>query len=324
VAVSGARSFSAYQGRGWRPRPGRLADDVARGRGLWAPLRVDSEYKRLEAVLLHRPGPELARVRRPNDVQHLERIEPAAIGREFAALAAVFRRRGVAVRAVPRLRGGPWPEKPNLMYARDLFFATPEGAVVARMASAVRAGEEKHAALALAELGVPVNRTIAGAGTFEGADALWLDARTVVCAVGARTNAEGFRQLGEALRAQGVAAVPVKLPSGVQHLLGLLQIVDARLALLRTERAPRELTRLLKRRGFRIVPVPETEETVVRQGMNVVTVAPRAVLMPDDCPDLERLYKSAGLTIAAKLDVRQLRRGAGGLACAVGILSRRA
>jgi N-dimethylarginine dimethylaminohydrolase len=169
---------------------------------------------------------------------------------------------------------------------------------------------------------VPVLRTVSGRGTFEGADALWLDRRTVVCGVGNRTNAEGFRQLREVLAAQGVAAVAAPMPKGVQHLLGLLQIVDAKLALLRHEKAPKALARLLKRRRFRVVPIPESAEVVAGQGMNVVTVSPRRIVMPADCPRLGEIYRSAGLHVAGTADVRQLRLAAGGLACAVGILSR--
>lgn len=315
---------AAYQGAGWQPRRASLSDDVARGRDLWSRRRVDSEYKRLEEVILHCPGDELSRVHVPNAVQHLERIDAAAIRREYAALTAAFRKLGVTTHPLPLGPGGaPWPAQPNLMFVRDLFFSTKEGAVVSRMGSAVRAGEEKHAALALASLAVPINRTISGTGTFEGADALWLDAHTVVCAVGGRTNPEGLRQLREALRPQGVDVLSVALPQGFQHLLGLLQIVDKRLAFLRHERAPQELSRLLLKRGFLIRPVPESEETVVRQGMNLVVVAPRTILMPHDCPDLKSYYQRSGLTVAAELDIRQIRRGAGGLACAVGIVARR-
>jgi N-dimethylarginine dimethylaminohydrolase len=318
-------SRAAYQGRGWRPRRGALAAELAAGRGLWSPWRVDSEHRPLQAVLLYRPGGELKSVRDPNAVQHLERIDAAALDREVSALAAAYRRLGVEVHWLPRaFAGGPWPEKYNLLFAADLFFATREGAIVARMASEVRAGEEKHAARALAELAVPISRTISGAGTFEGDDALWLDPKTVLCGVGNRTNAEGFAQLRAALKGQGVEAIPARLPRGVQHLMGLVRLVDARLALARVERAPASLLRLLARRGFRVVPVPEIGETTEGQGMNVVTVAPRRVLMPKDCPLLKRAYAAAGVSVAAEVGIAQLRRGAGGLGCASGVLARRA
>ncbi len=322
--MSSNEDRSAYQGKGWKPRIKSLSAELAEDGGLWAPWRVGSEYKRLEAVLLHCPGRELRGVSRPNAVQHLAKIDPSGIRTEFAALASIYRRLGVAVHFLPpAFAGGRWPVKRNLMFVRDLFFATPEGAVVSRMASAVRAGEEKHAALALAERGVPILRTISGRGTFEGADALWLDPKTVLCGVGGRTNAEGLSQLRAALKGQGVETIAVALPRGIQHLMGILQIVDARLALLRVEIAPRSLARLLAKRRFAAVPVPEIAETTERQGMNVVTVAPRTIVMPKGCPILTRAYEAAGMTVAAQVEIAQLRRGAGGLACATGILSRR-
>jgi N-dimethylarginine dimethylaminohydrolase len=216
------------------------------------------------------------------------------------------------------------PAKHNLLYVRDLFFATPKGAVVSKMKGAVRAGEEKHAARALGQLGVPILKSISGRGTFEGADALWLNPKTVLCGVGNRTNAAGFRQLRGVLKKQGVKTVAVAVPRGVQHLLGMLQLVDRDLAFVRTEVAPENLKTLLARGGVRVVPVPETEETTRRQGMNLVTVAPRKVVMAKHCPVLKRLYEKAGVTVAAELEIGQFIRGAGGLACAVGILARRA
>jgi N-dimethylarginine dimethylaminohydrolase len=45
---------------------------------------------------------------------------------------------------------------PNQMFVSDLMFMTPEGAVLARPASTVRAGEERWVARRLAELGVPI------------------------------------------------------------------------------------------------------------------------------------------------------------------------
>ncbi|OGS38705.1 MAG: hypothetical protein A2506_02800 [Elusimicrobia bacterium RIFOXYD12_FULL_66_9] len=291
---------------------------------MWAPWRVDSEYRRLEAIVLHRPGAEIGMIREPNKIQHLARIETAALAVEFRRIAAAFRKLGVKVYEIEHaFEGRPWPRKHNLMFVRDLFLNTPEGAIVSRMASVVRAGEEKHAARTLADLGIPILRTISGRGLFEGADALWLDARTVLCGVGNRTNAEGFRQLRETLGAQGVETFAVELPRGIQHLLGILQVVDSHLALLRCELASKKIAAFLKRKAIRVVPVRETDETRQRQGMNIVTAAPRTILMPQGCPELKRQYLKAGIRVAAELDIRQLLRGAGGLACAVGILSRK-
>lgn len=312
---------AAFQGKGWKPRA--AAHQAELSGGVWASWRVDSEYKPLEAVILYCPGNELRTIKNPNAVQHLARIDPPAIKREFGRIAAAFRRLGVKVFFLPSAFPGQ-PAKHNLMYVRDLFFNTPEGAVLSRMASKVRAGEEKYAAVALAENAVPIVRTISGRGHFEGADALWLDQKTVLCGVGNRTDDEGFRQLRESLKGQGVEAISVPLPREVQHLLGILQIVDAKRAFLRSRIAHPKIFELLLRRGFSIVQVQETAEVTERQGMNIVTVAPRKIVMPAGCPNLKQTFRSAGVAVMAELDVRQILRGAGGLACATGILSRRA
>ena len=117
------------------------------------------------------------------------------------------------------------------MFCADLFLMTPEGAIVGRPASTVRAGEERWVARRLADLGIPIVRTIRGRGTFEGADAMWLDATTVLVGRGLRTNGEGVAQVTSILGEMGVEAIPVDLPWGAMHLMGTLRIADRDLAI---------------------------------------------------------------------------------------------
>ena len=253
---------AAYHGPGWRPRTVTLASEIAADTGIWSANRVDSEYKRLKAVLLYCPGPEVNDIKQPNAVQHVARINTELIAGEFHRLAEVYRSIGVSVHFIQP--DGLQPEKRldkyNLMFARDLFFNTREGAVIARMGSTIRAGEEKFAAHALAQLSMPINRTIGGAGLFEGADALWLDPMTVVFGLGPRSNRDGLTQLREIMRPQGVEVLDVELPAGTQHLLGILQIVDEKLAMVRTQIASKRLIDILKGKGIAINDGPESEQ----------------------------------------------------------------
>lgn len=320
------RRHSAYQGRGWRRRERPMRSEIAKSQEVWSPFQVNCEWSPLTAVALHLPGREIGKIREPASAQHLRRLNLRKLRLQLNELRNVFKKLGVEILDLAP-RGGEFPPfaevPPNLMFARDLLFSTPEGCVVARMASEVRAGEEKFASAALAGRGVPIRLTVGGRGLFEGADALWVTPKTVAVGVGNRTNQAGFVQLRTLLNSMGVSALAIPLPAGVQHLLGLLQIPGPRLALIREEIAPRALLRLLTRNRFRMIGVRETSEVVERQGLNFVTVAPRRIVMATGCPDLKRVYKMAGLTIAAELEISELCGAAGGLACATGIVGRK-
>lgn len=314
---------AAYQGRGWKARSNPLSMELGT---LFSGWRVNSEWSDLKAVLLYCPRAELKSIRRPRDVQHLFPVAVPQLQRQIRALARAYRRCGVKVVEInpSQLPFTMRQVPPNLMFVRDLFFNTMEGAVISRMASRVRAGEEKFAAAALAQEGVLLRASIAGRGLFEGsADAMWVTPHLVAVGIGNRTNPEGLAQLRSILRTQGVRTVAVKMPRGVQHLLGILQIVDRDLALVRTEKAPRSLLRLLQDHGYKIVEVPESVEVKLKMGFNFVTVKRRTILMPAGCRELKALYKKAGLKIAAEVEVSQICNAAGGIGCATGILARK-
>jgi len=109
-------------------------------------------------VLLHRPGAEIEGLTEPLAVQMLAPPDPARARAQHDRLAAALRAAGVAVRLVEPTGAAP----PNLMFVADLLFMTPEGAILGRPASTVRAGEERLVARRLAELGVPILRAIRG------------------------------------------------------------------------------------------------------------------------------------------------------------------
>jgi N-dimethylarginine dimethylaminohydrolase len=319
------QNTSAYQGRGWKPRLESLRQEIASKSGIWSPFSVNSEWSELQVVALYRPRSELNAIKRPQAVQHLRPLTIPRLYREYRGLLNLYRQLSIQVieldpSLLPKtLRLAP----PNLMFVRDLFFNTMEGCIVGRMASRVRAGEEKFAAASLASQGIPIRATVGGRGLFEGADALWLDQRTVLCGVGNRTNRQGYGQFKAILQSQGVRCLPVALPNGVQHLLGILQIVDGDLAVARPEKASKSLLGQLRQRKIHVISVGESDEVLTRQGMNFVTIRPRTIVMAKHCPELRTVYEQNGITVAAEVEISQLCNAAGGLACATGIVARR-
>lgn len=312
--MSGLFATAAYGGAGWSPRSTPLRDEIGR---FWGPCGVSSEWAPLKTVLLHRPGPELAALADPDRAQMLAAPDADQARRQHDALAQAYRDAGVIVHYVEP----PDMPPPNLLFVADLLFMTPEGAVLGRPASTVRAGEERFVARRLAELGIPILRSVRGTGTFEGADALWLDAGAALLATGLRTNAEGAGQVAALLREMGVEAVLVGLPYGAMHLMGTLRFPDRDLAIAWPGRVPFAAVEALRARGYSVLFLPDEGEIKQRSALNFVTLGPRRILMATGCPITQRFYEQAGIRCET-VAVDELAKAAGGIGCMSGILER--
>ncbi len=304
---------SALGGEGWSPRTTSLREELGT---VWARCGVAREWDRLSAVLLHRPGTEVARTD-PGRFQMLERLDPEVAARQHEAIQAAYREAGVEVHLVVPRREAP----PNLLFVADLFLMTPEGAILARPASTVRAGEERIVARALVELGIPILRTVRGRGVFEGADALWLAADHVLLATGLRTNPEGASQVRSCLEELGVRVTLTELPPGSMHLMGLLRILDRDLAVVWPGRLDAAALGALEAAGFRVVVAPDEGELRNGQALNMVTLGPRRVLMAAGNPRMRRVLH--GLHVeTTEVPIGELGKAAGGIACMTGVLRR--
>ncbi len=304
---------STLRGPGWRPRAQAHADELGT---VWAPYRVTHAVATLRAVLLGAPGEELRDLARPSDWLMLEAPDLARLQAQAAGLAAAYAAEGVEV-VWNRPQGDDVP--PNHIFAADLFFMTPEGAILARMAAEQRAGEERLVAQALAAAGVPILLTPRGDATFEGADAAWLDPRTVLMGVGQRTNRAAVAQIGPLLASMGVEVRVAELAGGVQHLLGAVNLVDVDLAVVRATQLTPSLRVAL--RGWTLVELPDDDEVLDRRAMNFVTLGPRAVLMPSGCPRTRATLEAHSVRVV-EADVSEYVKAGGGMGCATGILRR--
>lgn len=306
---------AAYGGPKWSPRIEPLRDEMP---DVWGPWGSGSEHGRLRAVLLRRPGPELDEISDFDAVQMREDLNPELARQQHDAMADAYESEGVHVHYVETTR----VDKPNAMFMRDLMLMTPEGAIISRPASTVRAGEERFVAEALARLGVPILMTVHGNGTFEGADVAWVNDDFCFLAEGLRTNSEGADQVERMLREIGVShVVRVQLPWGAMHLDGLLSIIDNDLAVVWPRRTPFPVVQALVDQGFRIIEVEDEHEAHHRLPMNCVALAPGRVLMPTNAPNMRRKYDDAGVE-CIEVEVSELIKAGGGIHCMTGFLRR--
>jgi N-dimethylarginine dimethylaminohydrolase len=306
---------STLGGPGWRARKTSHAEEMGRG-DVWKRCGLDNEYQTLRAILISRPSPRLADITAPNEWLMLEKLELPKLETQMRSIASFFESHGVAVHV--DATGAP---PPNYLFMRDLFFMTPQGAVLARPAAEQRASEERYAAAALAALGVPILRTMVGSAHFEGADALWIRPDHVLVGVGRRTNEEALHELRAVLAKMGVTADSVEVPAHAQHLLGLLVPVDDRTCLVDAARTPEAIKRRLQDLGMTLLELEDRAELSERRAMNVVVLGPRRLVMPAGCPRSRRALENAGIEIF-ELEVGEYIKAGGALGCLVGIVHR--
>jgi N-dimethylarginine dimethylaminohydrolase len=185
----------------------------------------------------------------------------------------------------------------------------------------VRAGEERWLARRLADLGIPILRTLSGNSLFEGADAAWLEPETVLVGLGLRTNAEAATEIAEVLATQGVEVLAVDLPYGTMHLMGLLRIVDRDLALAWPRRTPHSAVAALRARGIEVAFLPHEADNRQNAAFNFVTLGPRRIVMAGSYPETADFFAGHGIDCTT-VEVTELAKAAGGIGCLTAVLRR--
>ncbi len=306
---------AAYGGEGWSPRT--LTHEQELGR-LWADCGIDSEWRPLKSVLVHRPGPEMdIPAEKVNELQFAENMDVGRARAEHDQMVDIYREHNVTVH---HLDAGS-DMTPNQLYCADLFAMTPQGAVLARPASTVRAGEEIRVARTLGRLGIPVIKILTGNAVFEGADLMWVDEGTAVIGRGLRTNPAAIVQLSTLLGEMGVDAHAFDMPYGCMHFMGMMRIVDKDLAYVWPRRTPLGLVTLLREKGFDVRPLADLDEAMGNMAFNFTVLGPKKIMLPAGNPLTLAVYEGQGLE-CIPVPVDELRKANGAMGCMTGILSR--
>jgi dimethylargininase len=249
----------------------------------------------LRKVLVKRPDEAFAGAD-PAQWHYTARPDLAAARREHDALVERLRQAGAEV----FYHDESQPGRADALYVYDPAIVTDRGAVILKLGKALRRGEEPPMARCLEALGVPVYYALHGEARAEGGDLLWLDHDTLAVGLGFRTNAEGLRQLQEAMAGLGVRVLPVELPyhtgpRACLHLLSLISLVDEGLAVVYPPLLSVPFWQELQARGFRTVEVPPEEfETM---GTNVLALAPGRCLTLEGNPVTRRRLEAAGCQV---------------------------
>lgn len=304
----------ALPGERWFPKETTFEEDIGLYWGDWG---VSSEVDHLKAVLMRRPGKEIEQFDR-DEVRFRENVNPELFRKQHDDLVQIYREHDIKVYYVEEQRS----DRPNAVYCRDLMFMTPEGAIITRPGMATRRGEERYIAKALADIGVPIVRTINGDGIFEGANAMWVDRKTAILATSSRTNKSGYEQVEYELKRMGVEQIiPMQIPFSNIHIDGILNFASNDVAMLHASQVPYDVCDALKRKGIRILEAPSTKEVVDTFGCNFVAIKPGLVVQPDNNPHCKKLLEDNGIEVIS-IDVSEFVKGRGTIHCSTAFLKR--
>ena len=259
------------------------------------PYGAQNMVEPLRRVLVKRPEEAFAAAD-PERWHYTSRPDLDEARREHDALVEILAEAGAEVIGHPE----PQPERADAIFVFDPALVTDRGAVILRMGKELRRGEEAAMARRFRDIGVPILAELDGEATAEGGDLLWLDRQTLAVGQGFRTNAEGLRQLREAMAGLNVEVLPVPLPyftgpEACLHLLSLISLVDRDLAVVYPPLLPVPFWNTLRERGFRIVEVPAEEFPTM--GPNVLALAPGRCLMLEGNPVTRRRLEQTGCEV---------------------------
>ena len=283
----------------------------------------DNDVGRIRLCLMHRPGDEMNIVDRTRRIEEIGSYGDPEAGwyfqsdtvpdwGEFRAqhqgLIDTLRDEGVEVVFLDRIE----PDGIKSVYTRDSSFAVKGGAIVSRLARTIRRGEEAHVTRTLANLGMPILRTLHGTAMVEGGSFAWLNDRTAVIGRSICVNEEGCRQVEEVLNAQGVELLRVDLTGYSIHIDGALTMVDVDVAIIDPDLLPYPFLQKLETLGIRTVEVSEQDNHWI---INCLAVRPGRVIMPRGISNRTGdTLASMGIEIV-EIDYDKVQLNGGGIHC---------
>ena len=284
------------------PRPGAPPSDRSYG--------VDSEYGRLQSVLLAEPR-HLALV--PCNSVSIEAGRnghatcTTSAARQHSGLAAILRDEGVEVRLVPAN-----PGLPDLAFTRDTSLMTPWGLLGLRPGAEHRIPEVDAVLGAASGAGLPILGRVER-GRVEGGDVAILRPGVLLIGIsGERTDEDGAEALGEIFERKGWEVVTYRFDPRYLHLDTLLCLADRDLAVACTDVLEEPLLNRLEGLGIDLVDVGI--EDARKLGCNLLALGEKRVITAGTSPVADRELARRGYRVLP-VDVSEFTSCGGGIHC---------
>ncbi|MEH7123899.1 arginine deiminase family protein [Bacillus sp. JJ1773] len=307
---------SAHGGEGWVGRKENHTEEIGT---IWGKFGLSSETDVLKHVLLRRPGKEIENIEDPNSVLWTSIMDVEKARFQHDQLAQVYRENGVKVDYIIDEKADYFP---NIIFVRDTFTMTSQGAILSRLASQVRAGEEQILAKTLSQLGMPIIASAHNNMILEGPDIVIVNPDLAFLGIGLRTNDEAVKFVYNLLKLQGITEIKViQTTYGCGHLDGVFNLINSKNAALVPRRASYEIYSTLKRHGYTIIELTNLTEVDEKMSINFITINDEAIVINKGAKDSIGKYRSCGVN-CIEVDLTELMKGGGSVHCLTGVIRR--
>ncbi len=204
------------------------------------------------------------------------------------------------------------------IYTHDSLKITEKGAIFFNTGKILRQKEGFEVEKKFKEIGIDTLGWIQSPGKIEGGDVVWIDEKTVAIGRGYRTNDEGIRQFKELTKdiVDEYIIVPMPHAGGVAeclHLMSIISIVDADLAVVYSKYMPVPFREFLIERGFDLVEV--NDEEYDNLGSNVLALGPRVCVLMEGNKDIYNKLEEKGCKLYTYPGAELSFKGTGGPTC---------
>jgi N-dimethylarginine dimethylaminohydrolase len=199
------------------------------------------------------------------------------------------------------------------IYAHDSVIITARGAILCNMTREQRRSEPAAMKDFMPELEIPLLGAISDQGRLECGDVVWINERTLAVGRGRRTNNEGIRQLRHLVKDFVDELIVVDLPSSVFHLMGIISLIDEKLAVINSMMLPEPFRRWLVHRGFELLDVPPEESATL--ACNILALAPRQCILLSGNRQTQDILTNKGIEVLTYSGEEISLKGSGGPTC---------
>ena len=304
----------AHGGLGWVNRiDNRMIESVDQKYG------VRCETDTLKRVLLRKPGAEIEGVLDPESVLWNNSINVNIAREQFERMVEIYLKYGVMIDYITDIEALNYP---NIYFVRDTFTMTPDGAIISRMASPIRAGEELIVQKTLSNINVPIISAGFGNMIFEGPDIMLINTDLAFIGVGLRTNMSAANYIKRLLTEQGYSEVIIlQTTYGCGHLDGVVNILNNKYAVVVSKRFSYVGYEALIKHGFNVIELEAQKEIDSNMAINFVSLNKDTIIINEKAKSSIKKYEKIGVKCET-VNVSELMNGGGSVHCMTGVIHR--